>query len=124
HALQAEAWGATGPLRVRMALHTGAAELRDGDYFGPPLNRVARILGLAHGGQILLSRTTRDLVADALPAQARLHPLGEYQLKDLARPEQIFQLVSPDLPTDFPPLRTSVTPPAPAVAPTAHLLTT
>ena len=55
-ALHAEAWGETGPLRVRMALHTGAAELRDGDYFGPPLNRVARILALGHGGQILLSQ--------------------------------------------------------------------
>ncbi len=62
-ALHAEPWGATGPLRVRMALHTGAAELRDGDYFGAPLNRVARILALGHGGQILLSHATHDLVA-------------------------------------------------------------
>ena len=113
-------WGATGPLRVRMALHTGAAELRDGDYFGPPLNRVARILALGHGGQILLSRATHDLVADDLPAQTTLRDLGAYTLKDLSRPEQIFQLVSPDLPADFPPLRTLDAQPArspPAAAP-------
>ncbi len=104
-ALVNEAWGATGPLRVRMALHTGVAELRDGDYFGAPLNRVARILALGHGGQILISRATHDLVADDLPAQTSLHELGEHRLKDLSRPEQIFQLISPDLPSEFPPLR-------------------
>jgi LuxR family maltose regulon positive regulatory protein len=105
-ALRAEPWGATGPPRVRMALHTGAAELRDGDYFGSPLNRVARILALGHGGQTLLSRATHDLVADDLPSRTSLRDLGEQPLKDLSRPEQIFQLVSPDLPSDFPPLRT------------------
>ena len=104
-ALAAEPWGEIGPLRVRMALHTGAAELRDDDYFGPPLNRVARILALGHGGQILISRATHDLVADDLPAQTSLHELGEHRLKDLSRPEQIFQLISPDLPSEFPPLR-------------------
>ena len=75
-ALHAEPWGETGPLRVRMALHTGAAELRDGDYFGPPLNRVARILALGHGGQILLSHATHDLVADDLPSQTTLRALA------------------------------------------------
>src|SRR5690349_12748257 len=55
-ALNAEPWGEAGPLQVRMALHSGVAELRDGDYFGPPLNRVARILALGHGGQTLLSQ--------------------------------------------------------------------
>ncbi len=103
--LHAEAWDTAGPLRVRMALHTGAAEARDGDYYGSPLNRVARILALGHGGQILLSRATHDLVVDDLPAQASLRDLGEHTLKDLSRPEQIFQLLSPDLPIDFPPLR-------------------
>src|SRR6266540_2465679 len=63
-ALCAKTWAISAPLRVRMALHTGAAEIRDGDYFGPPLNRIARILALGHGGQILLSRATHDLVAD------------------------------------------------------------
>src|SRR6185503_108124 len=64
HRLQAETWGEIGTLRVRMALHTGAAEERDGDYFGPSLNRVARLLGAGHGGQILLSHATSELVHD------------------------------------------------------------
>src|SRR6185436_4569189 len=72
-------------LRVRIALHTGTAELRDGDYFGAPLNRVARILALSHGGQTLLSHATHDLVADDLPPQIALRDLGEYPLKDLSR---------------------------------------
>jgi LuxR family transcriptional regulator, maltose regulon positive regulatory protein len=105
-ALQQERWDSTGPLRVRMALHSGAAELRENDYFGPPLNRAARILALGHGNQILLSRATHDLVADDLPANTSLRALGDYHLKDLNRPEPIFQCVSADLPADFPPLRT------------------
>lgn len=77
--LQAADWGELGCLRVRMALHTGAAELRDGDYFGGPLNRLARILALGHGGQVLLSHTTHDLVADDLPElrAATLGPMPE-----------------------------------------------
>jgi class 3 adenylate cyclase len=94
------------PLRVRMALHTGAAEERDGDYFGPPVNRVARLLSAAHGGQILLSLPTHEMVRDQLPAGATLSDLGERRLKDLFRPERIFQLLAPDLPSSFPPLRT------------------
>jgi tetratricopeptide (TPR) repeat protein len=104
-ALQSEPWGGTGPLRARMALHSGVAQLRDGDYYGATLNRVARILALGHGAQILLSHATHDLVVDDLPPQASLHDLGEYQLKDLSRPEQLFQLVTPDIRSDFPPLR-------------------
>jgi LuxR family transcriptional regulator, maltose regulon positive regulatory protein len=104
-ALHAEPWGATGPLRVRMALHTGVAEERDGDYFGAVLNRVARILALGHGGQVLLSHTTHDLVADDLPAQTNLHDLGEHHLKGLGRPERIFQLMRQDHPSAFPPLQ-------------------
>ena len=62
-------WEESGPLRVRMALHTGAAEERDGDYFGPPVNRVARLLSAAHGGQVLLSLPTQELVRDQLPSR-------------------------------------------------------
>jgi LuxR family maltose regulon positive regulatory protein len=105
-ALHREDWDSTGPLRVRMALHTGAAELRDGDYFGSPLNRLARILALGHGGQILLSHTTHDLVVDDLPPETSLRALGEYALKDLTRPEPIFQCIITGLPANFPPLRT------------------
>jgi predicted ATPase/class 3 adenylate cyclase len=104
--LLSEQWQQIGPLRVRMALHTGAAEERDGDYFGPPLNRVARLLSAAHGGQVLLSAATHEMVRDRLPAGAILTDLGERHLKDLFRPERVFQLTAPELPSDFPPLRT------------------
>src|SRR3712207_5734721 len=99
-------WQETGPLRVRMALHMGVAEERDGDYFGPPLNRVARLLSAAHGSQVLLSLPAQELVRDQLPAQTTIRNLGEHRLKDLFRPERIFQLTAPGLPSEFPPLRT------------------
>lgn len=103
--LAAAPWEETGPLRVRMALHSGEAEQREGDYFGPTLNRVARVLSTAHGGQTLLSRVTAELVWDKLPTEISLRDLGEQRLKDLSRPERIFQLVAQDLPAEFPPLR-------------------
>jgi len=103
--LDEEAWGETGPLRVRMALHTGAAEFRDGDYFGNPLNRVARILASAHGGQVLLSFSAEELVRDFLPAGIRLRDIGEHRLRDLNRSEHLFQLVIDGIASEFPPLR-------------------
>jgi predicted ATPase/class 3 adenylate cyclase/Flp pilus assembly protein TadD len=104
--LSKEGWPEeTGPLRVRMALHAGTTEERDGDYFGPPLNRVARLLSAGHGGQVLLSLTTQKLVRDHVPPDVELWDLGEHRLKDLLRPERVFQLVAPGLPSDFPPLR-------------------
>ncbi|MCX6911268.1 MAG: protein kinase, partial [Verrucomicrobia bacterium] len=108
-ALAAEPWGETGPLRVRMALHTGAAEERGGDYFGPTLNRVARVLAAGHGGQILLSNATEQLVRDHLTEGASLGDLGERSLKNLTRTERIFQINLPDLPTQFPTLRSAAT---------------
>ncbi len=99
------AWGATGPLRVRMGLHTGVATVRDGDYVGPALNRVARIMAAGHGGQVLLSLSTQEALGAALPPGVGLRDLGEQRLKDLIRPERVFQLVSSDLPAEFPPLR-------------------
>jgi predicted ATPase/class 3 adenylate cyclase len=104
--LFAAEWPQMGPLRVRMALHTGAAEERGGDYFGPPVNRVARLLSAAHGGQVLLSLSTHEMVRDQLPGGAALMDLGERRLKDLFRPERVFQLIAPGLPSEFPPLRT------------------
>jgi predicted ATPase/class 3 adenylate cyclase len=101
-----ERWGESGPLRVRMALHMGTAEERDEDYFGPPVNRVARLLSAAHGGQVLLSLPTHEMVRDQLPAGMSLAELGEHRLKDLFRPERVFQLSAPGLPVEFPPLRT------------------
>jgi len=106
-ALFSEAWGEEiVALRARMALHTGATHERDGDYFGPPVNRVARLLYAGHGGQVLLSSSTQELVRDHLPADTRLRDFGERHLKDLARAERVYQLTAPDLPSEFPPLRT------------------
>jgi predicted ATPase/class 3 adenylate cyclase/Tfp pilus assembly protein PilF len=105
-ALFAEDWGAGEPLRVRMALHTGSVEAQNGDYFGRPLNRVARLLSAGHGGQTLVSGVTEELIRDNLPSGIVLHDMGEARLKDLLRPEHIFQIVAPDLPSDFPPLKT------------------
>ncbi len=101
-----ETWDLTGPLRVRMALHTGVAEERDEDYFGPTLNRVARLLSAGHGGQILLSLATRELVRDGLPDDSGLRDLGERRLKDLSSPERVFQITAPGLRSEFPPLKT------------------
>ena len=104
-AILAEPWPEETPIKVRLALHTGTVESQDGDYFGPALNRVARLLPSGHGGQTLLSQTTHDLVRDNLPDAVSLRDLGAYQLKDLIRPEQVYQLQHPSLPGDFPPIR-------------------
>jgi len=105
-ALAAQSWGPIGAIQVRAALHVGAAQHRDGDYFGPPLNRVARLCAAGHGGQVLLSNAAQELVRDQLPKGTSLRDLGEHRLKDLARPERVFQAVAPDLGGDFPALRT------------------
>ncbi|HEU0116662.1 MAG TPA: AAA family ATPase, partial [Thermomicrobiales bacterium] len=105
-ALLAEVWAEPpGPLRVRMALHAGAATPQDGDYLAPCLNHLARLLAAAHGGQILLSHAMARLAQDGLPADVTLAPLGEFRLLDIRAPEQIFQVRHPALPADFPPLR-------------------
>jgi predicted ATPase/class 3 adenylate cyclase len=103
-ALVTEPWDVSAPLRVRMGLHTGTAELRDSDYYGSALNRAARIMSAAHGGQVVVSEVTEQLVRDGLPADVVVVSLGEHQLRDLAAPMQVFQLSRPGLPTDFPPL--------------------
>ena len=106
--LLAEDWKSMGmatPLSLRLALHTGPVETRDGDYFGPTLNRTSRLLATAHGGQSLLSEVTAMMVREHLLGNMTLKGLGEHRLKDLQRPESVYQLVCPPLPTDFPPLR-------------------
>jgi predicted ATPase/class 3 adenylate cyclase len=104
--LQSEAWGETGPLRVRMGIHVGEAQQRGGDFYGLPVNRTARIMAAGHGGQVLLSELAAGLAGARLPAKATLRDLGEHRLKDLAEPEHIFQLTHPALPSDLPPLAT------------------
>src|SRR5205807_2380000 len=105
-ALVSEGWPDDITIRVRIAVHTGEAELRDeGNYFGPAITRAARLRAIAHGGQVLVSGPTADLVADRLPAGASLVDLGLHRLKDLGRPERVWALRHPDLPTGFGELR-------------------
>ncbi|MCB0215252.1 MAG: tetratricopeptide repeat protein, partial [Chloroflexi bacterium] len=104
-ALLAHRWDAVEGMRVRMSLHTGAADERDDDYFGPTVNRVARLLSTAHGGQVLLSSATEALLRDDLPEAVTLIDLGEHRLRDLSGSEHVFQLRHPDLPADFAPIR-------------------
>jgi predicted ATPase/class 3 adenylate cyclase len=104
-ALNAADFSALGELRVRMAIHTGQCEERDRDYFGSTVNRAARLLDIAHGGQILLSDATSKLMDDQFPAGVLPRDLGAHRLKDLAHPEQVHQLVANGLPSEFPALR-------------------
>lgn len=103
-ALLDEPWPLPEPLCVHMALHTGEADLRQGDYYGPAVNRCARLRALAYGGQTLVSGTTAALVRDLLPADLGLRDLGSHRLKDLSEPERVFQLLHPRLPDEFPAL--------------------
>jgi predicted ATPase/class 3 adenylate cyclase len=103
-ALVGQEWPTTRPILVRMGLHTGACEERDNDYFGPAVNRVARLESAAHGGQVLLSGATAELLWQSLPVGVTLRDLGAHRLKDLGRPEQVFQLEADFLPASFPPL--------------------
>ena len=105
--LGTEAWPAGAALRVRMGLHTGEAQVQQGDHVDhAPINRCARVKAAAHGGQVLVTKTTRDLVGGRLGGGFGLKRLGEFRLRDLAEPELIYQLTHADLPADFPPLRT------------------
>jgi predicted ATPase/class 3 adenylate cyclase len=103
--IHSEDWGEVGPIHVRMGLHTGDVEVRGEHYFGPALFRCSRLMAIGHGGQVLLSRATRDLVGDGLPSGAAIRSLGVHRLKDLAEPAEVYQLMHPDLPANFPPLR-------------------
>ncbi len=104
-ALNAGDFAAVDGLRVRCALHTGEAVERDGDYFGPALNRIARLMAIGHGGQILVSGVTRDLAREGLSDGAAFVDLGLQRLQDLTEPEHVWQLSIAGLPSEFPPLR-------------------
>ena len=119
-ALQAHQWPDGTSVRVRMGLHTGEPTIARTGYVGMDVHRAARIAASGHGGQVLLSRTVRDLVAGQLPDGASLIDLGAHRLKDVRQALEIFQLSAPDLPHDFPPLRTLATgdePPTPGEPP-------
>jgi predicted ATPase/class 3 adenylate cyclase len=121
-ALAATTWGDTGPLRVRMAINAGDAERRGDDYFGPTINRTARLMAAGYGGQVLLSAAAAALAAEDLPSDTTLRDLGEYRLRDLGRPERVYQLVHPDLQAAFPPLRALDNVAARLPAPTSALV--
>jgi predicted ATPase/class 3 adenylate cyclase len=104
-ALAAEPWPEGFPVRVRMGLHTGEARLVGGDYIGLEVHRAARIASAGHGGQVVLSEPTQALIETDLPSDVTLRDLGEHRLKDLPRPERIFQLDIPGLPAEFPALK-------------------
>jgi predicted ATPase/class 3 adenylate cyclase len=103
-ALGVEQWTVSEPLRVRMGIHTGPAEQRDGDYYGTAVNRAARLMSVAHGGQIVVSHATEQLARDALDDGVDLVDLGEHRLRDLARAERVFQVTHANLRADFPAL--------------------
>jgi predicted ATPase/class 3 adenylate cyclase len=102
-------WPTATPIRVRMGLHSGEAFEREGDYFGTNVNRCARLMGIAHGGQLVTSQRTWGLIAPFAPAEITGRPLGRHRLKGLAEPEDVVQIVAPGLNSDFPPLTSSVT---------------
>src|SRR5256885_1835857 len=104
--LASHAWPEDVVVRVRMGLHTGEPELTSEGYVGLDVHQAARIMSAGHGGQILLSQSTRELLEQELPAEVSLRDLGVHRLKDLQRPTRLFQVVIADLPADFPPLRT------------------
>lgn len=110
--IEGETWPGEIPPRLRAAIHTGEAELRDeGRYDGEAINRCARLRDGGHGGQVLLSRTTHDLVVDRLPEGVALTKLGTHRLRDMARPEEVYQVCHPELPSAFPALRAPGGPP-------------
>ncbi|MBS0319630.1 MAG: hypothetical protein JSR18_03745 [Proteobacteria bacterium] len=109
-ALLAETWPRDAPIRVRMALHSGSAELRDGDYYGSSVNRAARLAALAHGGQLLLSAVTHGLCCELAPAGVTFNLLGEHKLRGLERSEAVYEARHPGLPGTFPPLQSLLAP--------------
>src|SRR6266496_2314982 len=104
-ALASHSWPDGVSVRVRMGLHTGEPQISALGYLGIDVHRAARIAAAAHGGQVLLSQTTHNLVESELPEGVTLRDLGEHHLKDLRQPKHLYQLVIADLPSDFPPLK-------------------
>ncbi len=109
--LEGEDFAAVDGLRVRIAIHAGETDERAGDYFGPAVNRTARLLSTGHGGQVLVSGFASDLATPNLPSGIALRHLGTLPLRDLAEPERVYQVVAPGLASEFKPLRLLETPP-------------
>jgi len=100
-----EKWDLPEKIKVRMSIHTGEAIERNRDYYGPALNRVARLESLAYGGQVLMSLVTAELIRDMIPEPLNIQYMGDHRLKDLTRPEGVYQLTHPDIPIEFPPIK-------------------
>src|SRR6202451_3166213 len=98
-------WPGGAAVRVRMGLHSGEPAVQEDDYIGMDVHRAARIAAAAHGGQVVLSEATRQLAASQPGAELSVRDLGWHRLKDIEAPEQIYQLVAPGLPEEFPPLK-------------------
>lgn len=110
-ALHSENWPMPEPLLVRTALHTGEADVRDGDYYGLAVNRCARLRDVTHGGQIVTSSVTATLAREHMPPDLSLRSLGHHRLRDLPEPDEVFQVLHSNLPSEFPPLRSLSTSP-------------
>ncbi len=106
-AFEGAEWPTASPIRVRAGLHRGVAELRDGDYYGPDVNRCARIQELAHGGQTLFSERAAEMARHLLPPDCSLRDMGRHSLRDFPHAERVYQLEAPGLPRDFPALRSA-----------------
>jgi class 3 adenylate cyclase len=104
HGLAAQEWPEGISLKVRMGLHSGEADERGGDYFGPEVNRAARLTAIANGGQVVCSHATADLAGGHLPADVSLVDVGVHRLRDLSEPLRVFQVVGEGLQSTFPPL--------------------
>jgi predicted ATPase/class 3 adenylate cyclase len=112
----------TKDVKVRIAIHCGVAQERDGDYFGPAVNRVARLLSAAHGGQVVVSLAAQQLLTDNLPDGTKLDDLGRHLLKDLSSPERIYQLSISGLPSQFPKLNAAEVVPSNLTVPLTSLI--
>jgi class 3 adenylate cyclase len=117
--LAAQSWPTSRPIAVRMGLHAGVCEERDGDYFGPAVNRAARLLAVARGGQVLVSAAAAELLSDEMPDGVGLRELGTHQLKDLSRPERIYEVEAAFLAV-LPAVVTAKRPDAPATLRASH----
>jgi predicted ATPase/class 3 adenylate cyclase len=103
-AFHSEPWAGGWTVKVRMALHTGSAENREGDFYGPHVNRCARLRAIAHGGQVIISRAVCEALSAPLPESVELRDMGHHRLKDLQQPEQVYQVCAAGLPSEFPTL--------------------
>jgi class 3 adenylate cyclase len=108
HRITDKSWPTKKPVRVRVGIHRGHPALTDGAYIGLSVHATARVCQVAHGGQVLVSRTAHEAIVELVPAEVGFVSLGEHRLRGFPRADILFQLTAPGLPTRFPPLRTTL----------------